>query len=391
MGNPDPVRLGVIGCGGMARGHMKYFNSIDGLKFVAAADVSRSSVEAVAEEHEVHAYESGEKLIASGAVDAVMIATPHYSHPALSIAAMDAGLHVLVEKPVAVTAADAQSVNDHHAQHPELIYAAMFNQRTHPVWRMVKRLLDEGRVGRIQRVSWTITNWYRTEAYYQSGGWRATWRGEGGGVLLNQCPHNLDLFQWFVGLPTRVNAIVGLGQFHEIEVEDNVTAMMSFENGGTGTFITSTGEAPGENRLVIVGDKATLIASLGGGNAVLGGAEGGGTVQLRENVTPVNEHLRTSPERFGKPACNDYVIQPGDKAEDHKAITRNFINAIRLGEPLIAPGEEGIKGLELGNAMLLAGLDQTWIDLPMDREAYRDRLRALGEGVGSATAAPREG
>ncbi|MEM9294645.1 MAG: Gfo/Idh/MocA family oxidoreductase [Planctomycetota bacterium] len=384
------VRLGVIGCGGIARHHRSYFAQIDGLVLAGAADaLPEAAGDYLAQAPELtpvapdaQAYSSGASLIESGQCDAVLIATPHHDHPRLAAAALEAGLHVLVEKPIAVSVAEADALLEARSRFPDPVFAAMFNQRTHPIWRTVKSLIDDGRLGELRRTAWTITDWFRTHAYYASGGWRATWKGEGGGVLLNQCPHNLDLFQWFAGMPRRVRAVVGLGRRHPIEVEDEVTAVLEYGNSATGTFITGTGEAPGENRVVLVGDRATVVATLGGPGAggTAGGASSGGTVTLYACQTPVSAFLRTSPEPFGKPEVVTHDLTPSGEFEDHLAITRNFVNAIRHGEPLIAPAEEGVHGLELGNAMLLAGLEDRAVDLPLCRSAYAKRLDALVAG-----------
>ncbi|MEX0887612.1 MAG: Gfo/Idh/MocA family oxidoreductase [Phycisphaeraceae bacterium] len=359
----DQVRLGVIGIGGMARSHMKSFGDVPGVKFVAAADPSESA-RAHAAEYGVKVFEDGNELIGSGLVDAVLIATPHYFHPPYAIAAFKQGLHVLTEKPIGVTAKAAQEMIDEADRHPELVFGAMFQMRVNPLWREVKRIIDSGAIGRLHRVSWTITIWFRTQAYYDSGGWRATWSGEGGGVLINQCPHNLDLFQWLVGLPKRVTAQVGLGKYHDIEVEDEVNALLEFENGATGTFITSTAEAPGVNRLEIVGEDATLIAEAG-------------EIKLLRNHAGALAYSKTTTERFAKPPHDVQTIKPGGRDAGHLGITRNFINAILHGEKLIAPARDGIRGLELGNAMLMSGIRHKPVDLPTDREAFDALIQEL--------------
>lgn len=363
----DVVRLGVIGCGGMAQSHMNYFGKIAGLKFTAASDVVDASVKRVTEQYGVKGFSDGHKLIESGECDAILIATPHYFHPEYSIAGFKAGLHVLTEKPVAVTAKQAERVNQEYekVRGKGIVYAAMFNQRTRADWRQVRRMVADGTVGELIRVSWTITNWFRTQAYYDSGGWRATWKGEGGGVLINQCPHNLDLFQWFVGMPSRVQAMVGLGKHHDIEVEDEVVAMLEFPNGAVGTFVTSTGEAPGINRLEIAGENGTLVAGDGG-------------FKFIQNATGAREFCRTSTERFATPERVTYQIDPGGKSPEHQGITQNFVNVI-LGreEKLIAEGTEGIHGLELGNAMLMSGLTGKPVDVPTDRDAFENLLQDL--------------
>lgn len=371
------VRLGVIGVGGsMAGAHQSYFKDIDGLEFVAGSDVMPEGMNKAADEYGFKPFDDASAMIASGEIDAVLIACPHYQHPQYAIEAFDAGVHVLCEKPIAVTAKAAQEVNEAYVagqkKHPGLLFAGMLNQRTAPAWKEIKRLCTDGSLGELVRFSWTITTWYRTQSYYDSGGWRATWAGEGGGVLINQCPHNLDLCQWFVGMPARITAAsVGLGKYHHIEVEDDVTALLEFDNGATGTFITSTGQSPGINRLEIVGDKGTIIAD----------SHRGESITFLRADQPVSEYTKTTAERFGTVPATELTIKPGKAPHaEHETVTRNFIATIqnRGGQDdLIAAGTEMIHGLELGNAMLMAGLKNQPISLPTDREAFAGLIEEL--------------
>lgn len=369
----DTVRIGLIGCGSMGSHHAKYFSEVEGLTFAAVCDHKPEAAEQAARGYdECERFDTAEALITSGKVDAILIATPHYDHPVYAQLAFAHGVHVLVEKPVAVTAKAAAETNAAYKaalkKHPKLVYAAMFNQRTRPQWRQIKKMMDDGTVGELIRVEWCITSWFRSQAYYNSGGWRATWKGEGGGVLLNQCPHNLDLFQWFVGMPNRLWTIAGVGKFHDIEVEDDITTMMTFANGATGTFITSTGQTPGVSRLTIVGAKGTLEAP------------DSGDIIFKEAAQDIREFTRTTRERFGNVAVTEHRIKvPEQKVPQHQSITVNFINYI-LGkdDTLLAPAVEGIHGLELGNAMLYSGLNNSApVDLPMDRNAFADKLDDL--------------
>ena len=361
----DTVRLGVIGCGGMFRYHAKYFPTIQGLRFTAGCDIDPAALQFAVETYGVKGFADGHALLDSGLVDAVLIATPHYFHPVYAQAALERGIHVLTEKPVAVTVKAAEEVNRCHARHPRALYAAMFNQRTYPAWRKVKELIDTGELGELVRINWIVTSWYRPQAYYNSGGWRATWAGEGGGVLINQCPHNLDLLQWFAGLPSRITAVVGIAKHHHMETEDEVSAILEYPNGATGVFITSTGESPGANRLEICGDKATLIT------------DGGEHLRLLRNTTAASEFTRTATSAFTRPDYVETTIHVGAEHPDHPMVTQNFIDAIRLGTPLLARGEEGLRSLELSNAMLMSGLTGKPVDLPTDREAYDTLLREL--------------
>jgi len=370
----DTVRIGLIGAAGsMASHHRKYIDELDGGKLAAVCDTDVAKLDGVKADHpDAKVFETAEELIDSGQVDAIMIATPHYFHPVYAQHAFKAGVHVLTEKPVAVTAKAAQQSNEAYAaalkKHPDLQYAGMFNQRTRPQWMRIKKMCDEGTMGQIIRVEWVITTWFRSQAYYDGGGWRATWEGEGGGVLINQCPHNLDLFQWFVGMPTRLWAIAGIGKFHHIEVEDDITAMMEFENGATGTFITSTGQTPGINRLTIVGTKGTLETSEGG------------KLRFREAAQDIREFCKTTPDRFGNVAVTEIEIAPpAQKLPEHRTVFQNFVDVIRgKADKLIAPAVEGIHGLELGNAMLLSGLNGgAPVGLPTDRDAFDAKIKEL--------------
>jgi len=360
----NEVRIGMVGLGSMAENHVKHFDKLAGGRLAAATDVNPARVRHFADTYGAAGFADPVAMMASGAIDAVMIATPHKLHPPLALAAFERGLHVLTEKPVSVSASDAARMNAAHAKRPQLVYAAMFQQRTDPLYREVKRLITDGRVGRLLRVSWNITTWLRTQAYYDSGSWRATWEGEGGGVLLNQCPHNLDLLCWLVGMPTRVIADIGVGKHHDIEVEDEVSALLQFEGGATGTFTTSTAEFPGVNRLEIVGDRGTVIADPGAASKLV----------FREVDESVSAFIATTPVAWSTPnvETHDVPLPAGDGA--HLNITQNFVNAILHGEPLIAPGEEGLMSLELSNAMLLSGFnDSRPVDLPTDHAAF-DRL-----------------
>ena len=366
----DNVNLGLIGYGNMGSSHAKYLDQIEGCRLAAVAEEADAIRQRAGENHpDATMYSDPFEMIESGGVDAILIAVPHYLHPPLAMAAFERGIHVLTEKPVAVTAKAAQETNEAYEKalkkHPKLKYAGMFQQRMRPIWREVKRLVDRGEVGDLVRASWTITSWFRSQAYYNSGGWRATWAGEGGGVLINQCPHQLDLFQWFIGLPSKVTAIVGLGRHHDIEVEDDVTALLEFDNGAAGTWTTSTGQAPGINRLEIVGDSGTIIV------------DNEGDLTLHRGEQAVSTFTRTSPESFASPSMSRHAIQPAGKDRAHRGITENFIASILRDEPLIAPAVEGIRGLELGNAMLMSGLKGEPVPIPMDRDAFADLIEEL--------------
>ena len=251
------VRLGIIGLGNMGVGHADNIVSgkIHRCEITAVCD---PAAEKAARYPKAKSFTRSDELVRSGLVDAVVITTPHFDHTDIGIAALQDGLHVLVEKPISVHKADCERLIAAW-KNPKLVFAVMFQQRTDPCYRKIRELIQKGELGQIRRINWIITNWFRTEAYYKLGSWRATWAGEGGGVLLNQCPHNLDLFQWFFGMPKRVRGFCTLGRYHDIEVEDDVTAYFEYADGATGVFITSTGEAPGTNRLEIAAENGRLV------------------------------------------------------------------------------------------------------------------------------------
>jgi predicted dehydrogenase len=357
------VRLGIIGAGTMGAAHAQ--SILDGR--VAGAELA-----AVCDRHadrmtkfsgQAKAFAHSDELLRSGLVDAVLIATPHYSHPAIGRAALRAGLHVLVEKPIAVHKADAERLLAAHTD-PKLVLAAMFNQRTDPFYRKIRAMVRGGELGEVRRVNWTITNWFRSEAYYASSAWRATWEGEGGGVLLNQSPHNIDLFQWIFGMPARVRAFCGLGRYHQIEVEDDVTAYFEFSNGATAVFITSTGEAPGTNRLEIAAENGRLVCE----NEAL---------TFLRNEIPMTEFSRTSPKMFDAPPRTEIKFPLSGHGGQHVEVLQNFIDAILGGAPLIAPAEEGIHSVELANAMLYSALTKQTVELPLDAVAYEQLLKKM--------------
>lgn len=356
------VRFAVIGVGNMGSSHANrvFKGEVPGLTLTAVCDLDPKRLDAFKEKG-VKCFADAGELISSGEADAVLIATPHYDHTTLGIAALEAGLHVLVEKPISVHKADCERLIAAHTNEKQ-VFAAMFNQRTDPRYRKLRGLIQAGELGALQRVQWTITDWFRSEFYYQSGGWRATWAGEGGGVLLNQCPHQLDLWQWLFGMPNKVRAFCSLGKYHDIEVEDEVTAYMEYDNGCTGVFITTTGEAPGTNRLEVAGDRGKVVI------------EGDG-FSFTRNETPTAAHSRTVQAGFTRPEVWNVEIPVSGTGDQHLGILKNFAKAVRDGGELIARAEEGIHSVELGNAMLMSGFTGETVAVPLDGDAYEALLK----------------
>ena len=362
------VRIGIIGIGNMGASHVKNISegNIAGLELAAVADRNPARREWAKEflPTGFPVFSEGTELLreaSGGGMEAVLIATPHYDHPPLSIAAFKAGLHVMCEKPAGVYAKQVREMNE-AAEKSGLVFGMMFNQRTNCNYRKMLELVHSGKLGAIKRVSWIVTNWYRTQAYYDSGDWRATWDGEGGGVLLNQCPHNLDLLQWICGMPDKVRAFCHNGKWHSIEVEDDVTAYLEYPNGATGTFITSTADAPGTNRFEITLEKGKLVIEDGKG------------LILEELEISEREFCKTAKGGFDQPPKKVSDVETDGSNEQHTGVLKAFTGAILHGTPLIAGGCEGIHGLTLSNAMHLSGwLDKT-VSLPLDDDLFLAEL-----------------
>ena len=363
----DEVRLGIIGFGNMGTAHAKNIcaGKCPKIRLTAVADTDSAKRDLARERlgEDAACFENAESLMDSGLVDAVLVSTPHYWHPPLAMEAMKRGLHVMVEKPAGVYTLQVREMNQ-AAEKSGVVFGLMFNQRTDPIYRKMKEIMDGGALGALKRVNWIITDWYRTQHYYDSGAWRATWNGEGGGVLLNQCPHQLDLFQWICGLPCRVEARMHFGKWHHIEVEDDVTAYLEFENGATGCFITSTGDAPGSNRFEVDCEKGKMVCEDG-----------------RLRLWTLAENERTwcfsCKDGFAKPGCEETAVelaQADERHLGHAGVLNAFADAILHGGPLVANGCEGIRGLTLSNAMHLSAFLQRPVDVPFDEELYYREL-----------------
>lgn len=356
------IRLGIAGAGSMGSHHAREIiaGKIPRLELAAVCDAIPERLLPFAH---LTTFTNPADMMRSGAIEAILIATPHYDHTNLGIEALKNGLHVLLEKPISVHKADCQRLIAAH-KNPKQIFAAMFNQRTDPYYIKIRDLVKNGELGEIRRVNWIITNWFRSEAYYGSGGWRATWAGEGGGVLLNQCPHNLDLFQWIFGMPKRVRGFCQFGRYHNIEVEDDVTAYFEYPNGATGVFITTTGEAPGTNRLEITAERGRVVYE-------------NDEIKFTRNTMPMSEFSRTTTQSFATPDVWDVKIPAPGHGGQHNEILANFTDAILDGKPLIAPAAEGIHSVELANAILFSTFQDKTVEFPLNAKAYEEKLKQL--------------
>jgi len=351
--------------GNMGRHHAEYLlaGKVGRCELAALCSTSPHKL-AHYQEKGLKIFGDGEELIRSGVADAVLIATPHYQHTSLGIAAFKQGLHVMVEKPISAHKSDAERLIAIHKEHSKQVFAAMFQLRVEPRYLKIQKLIQSSELGNIVRINWIITDWYRTEAYYASGGWRATWRGEGGGVLINQCLHQLDMLQWLCGMPARVRGFCQIGRYHNVEVEDNITTYLEWASGATGVFVSSTGEAPGTNRFEICGTRGKLVLE-------------NNQLKFTRNDADMIEFSKTAKTGFSKPDVWNVEVPFETAANPHSTLMQNFVEAILDGTPLIAPGAEGMNSIELANALLFSSLQNETIALPMDSAAWKKKLDQL--------------
>ena len=361
----EKIKLGIIGIGNMGSSHAQKIS--DGkcpdFELCAVADINPDRLEWAKENlgDSVRRFETAEDMLSSGTIEACIIAVPHFEHAKYAIECLERGIHTMVEKPAGVYTKQVREMNETAKKHPDTVFAMMFNQRTNCVYRKLRELVHSGKYGEIRRTNWIITDWYRPQCYYDSGNWRATWAGEGGGVLLNQCPHNLDLWQWICGMPKSVHAHLCYGKWHDIEVEDDVTAYVEYPNGATGVFVTTTGDAHGTNRFEIQMDKAKFVVE-------------NDELTIEEYEMTEQEFSKTNSDPFATVKSTVSKAETDGENPQHIGVLNAWGGAILRGEKLVAGGEEGINGLTLSNAMHLSSFLGETVNIPFDEELYYTEL-----------------
>lgn len=364
------VKVGLVGLGNIGTKHATYLSEMENVDFSAVCDIVKVKADSFSQKYGAKAYYDYREMLEKGNLDAVIIAVPHYDHTPISIDAFEKGLNVLCEKPLAVHVNDANKSIDAFERaknkNDKLVFAMMFQERTYAHYRKIKEIIESGRLGNLIRVTWIDTTRFRTQKYYNSGGWRATWAGEGGGILSNQCPHNLDMYQWLFGLPKSVNGFAHIGKYHDIEVEDEVTAYFEHENGMVGHFIVSTAESPGSNRLEISAENGKLIYE-------------DGELTFYQNVNSMLNVLQTSEVVFDSIECWKTTIPiDGQLPRGHNVVAEKFINSIlNEKEDLFAHGTEGLNSVMLANAIMLSSFKNEKVTLPINADEYEARLNEL--------------
>lgn len=370
MDTKKKVKIGLIGLGNIGAGqHIKYLPKMDNVELVGVCDIIQEKADKFAAQCNTKAYYNYKDLFDNSGLEAVIIAVPHYDHTPIAVEAFKWGINVLCEKPVAVHINDAQKTMDAYEKakekNPNIVFALMFQERTYPIHKKIKDILEGGELGQLIRVSWINTAWFRSQAYYNSGGWRATWAGEGGGILTNQCPHNLDLYQWLFGVPNKISGHAHIGKFHDIEVEDEVTAYFEHENGMVGHFIVTTGETPGTNRMEIIGENGKLVF------------ENKKLVFYRNRMSML-KFCKENKEGFGNVECWYTEIPVNEnQPQGHSVVTGKFVDAINGTGELVAHGNEGIKSVTLANGIMLSSFTGRIVDVPFCGDEYENKLKEL--------------
>ena len=357
----DKVRIGVVGVGGMGQGHCEAIQQVKEAQLTAVCDADRKTAEMVGEKYGVPAFTCYVEMMKSGLVDAVSIATPHYDHPPVAIEAFKRGLHVATEKPISVTVKEADRMNKAAAK-SGCVFSVYYQMRFDAKFQAARKLIDEGKIGALVRVN-MIIGYYRSQAYYDSGGWRATWKGEGGGVLFNQAPHMLDIFSWLVGAPKAITAQTRT-RLHDIEVEDEAFALLEYENGAHGYVFAGVIETPETDRMEIVGDRGKILID-------------GEGLKYWEVPGSISRFTRENTEMWARPPSHQVEVKQEKRDSGQRAITRNFCRAIIQGEALLAPGKEGLASLELANAMILSHYRNKAVRIPVNRNEYEELLDSL--------------
>lgn len=362
----EKIKLGIIGIGNMGSGHANNIKNgrCPEIELAAIADINPERLDWAKQQgyaENITYFNTAEEMLDSGIINSCLIAVPHYDHTKYAIECMKRGIHVMVEKPAGVYTKQVREMNAEAEKHPEVVFGMMFNQRTNCVYRKLHELVQSGEYGEIRRTNWIITDWYRPQCYYDSGDWRATWSGEGGGVLLNQCPHQLDLWQWICGMPVKVEAHLHFGKWHDIEVEDDVTTYVEYANGATGVFITTTGDAHGTNRFEIQMDKAKFVI------------ENDKLIMTEYEMTE-QEFSKTNTKPFDTVGSTTTEVETDGENPQHVGVLNAWADAILHGGKLVAEGKEGINGLTLSNAMHLSAFLGKEVEIPFDEELYYNEL-----------------
>lgn len=369
------LRYGLIGFGAQGGAYADFLTKgmVEQGALGAICDIDPAKKELAKEKYpETPFYDDYISMLESGDVDAIITCVPHYLHPEMGMEAMKRKIHALLEKPAGVYTKQVREINEFSKKHPDIAFGIMFNQRMNPLYQKLKELIDNGEIGEIRRTNWIITTWWRPQGYYNQSAWRATWGGEGGGVLVNQAPHQLDLWQWICGMPTKVYSKAKFGFRRDIAVEDEVTALVEYENGATGVFVTCTHDVIGTDRFEILGEKGKIVVE--GSKKII-------ITRLKRPELEMSESMDMSDVMkifMGGDVGDIYDVEELEFKDawgvQHSKVMENFADHVLNGAPLVARGEEGIKGVTLANAIHLSTFLDKEVTLPLDEDQYLEEL-----------------
>lgn len=364
------VRAVLIGFGGMGRTYaqMIYAGMVPGMELVGVCCRNASGQTLLENAFPgVAIYSDADDMAAQEAdFDAVIIVTPHTSHVPLGLRFAALGKHLLLDKPAGVRAADVAAL-EALCRDKGVTFGMIFNNRRLPAFRRAKALLESGVLGKLHRAVWVCNSWYRSPAYHRSASWRSSWNGECGGLMLNQNPHYLDMWQWFFGLPDRVWADLQFGRYNDFLVDDAVDIQFSYDNGFHGTFISATGEAPGVNRLEIWGSKGKLTI------------EDGAKLFLDENELSTEEFGKINQEKFASIPHAQRRVELETVENPYQEVFENFARHLLYGDALFADGSDGLKTCMLTNAIYVSGWEERRVAVPVEPGRYEEGLKARQE------------
>lgn len=365
----EQVSVALIGFGGMGRiyAQMIFAGLAPGMKLAGVCCRNEEGQLLLKEKFPgVAVYMDAEDMASHGEdYDAVIIVTPHTTHIPIGWQFARLGKHILMDKPAGISAGEVEDLV-RYCEEQGLAFSMIFNNRQLPIFRAVKEKLDSGILGTLHRAVWVCNDWYRSPAYHASAGWRSSWAGECGGMMVNQNPHFLDMWNWFFGLPDKVYASMEFGRYNDFLVDDAIDLQLHYDSGFHGTFVSATGEAPGINRLEIWGSKGRLTME-------------GNKITLAENELSVEEFGRINQEKFAKIPYSVTEETFDGQVNPYGIIMSNFANHLLHGEELLTTGRDGLRQIQLANAIYVSGWEERKVTLPVEEKCYLDGLTARQE------------
>lgn len=364
------IRIGIAGIGFIAEEYIKLITggAVQGADITALSSRNAAHMAEIKEKYNLKnavLFTDYEDMLRCGRIDMVMICTPHFQHPKMAISAIERNIHTLIEKPVGVFPEELDALEHCIRNHAHVQSGVLYCRRTNPIYASIKQLLEEGALGTIKRITWIITDMYRPQIYFDSVSWRGTYSAEGGGMLMNQVSHHIDLLVWLCGLPEDMQAHCYTAQERNIEVENEVSITMEYSGKAIGQFIASTRECPGSNRLEISGSKGQIIL------------ENERKLIARTLQTDEKEFAVATQESYGKIPYEEWeqILEAPDNRILQAAIVNNFLRALEGKAQVLCPVMEAIQAQQFIQGAYLSSWQEKKLKLPVDTDAYTAELR----------------